>query len=125
MQEQYHREVMQIACRRAGRNTITDEPTGPVQLKFCVAADWLDSNIDLGLIDDFLHNQELHDDQLKDYLELKVQENRDNVTVEALNDNIRDGWQVCMNDTNWRSSIIKLFTAYVSIIRQKVLAQVI
>lgn len=38
-----------------GRNMITDESTGPVQLKYCDDENWVGLIISLGFIDDVLH----------------------------------------------------------------------
>lgn len=76
-------------------------------------------------IDDVSNCGQLHGDPLKTYLESKVQETENDVTIEALNDLVRKDLQICRNDSNARSRVENLVTSYVSILPRSGLAWVI
>lgn len=77
---------MQMIKQIYGFNTITDETIRPVQLKYCVEANWPDFIIGPGFIDHVLHHQKIYDYLLKTNLESNVQQNKDDVAIEALAD---------------------------------------
>lgn len=109
---------MQRERKLTGINTITKWASCPFQTKYCIDAEWLDSTIDLGVIDDVSHFNELPDDQRKTFLKSKRQEDKNDVISEALEDCAENHLLICMYESNARSGIRTFFTSYVSNIRQ-------
>lgn len=108
-----HKEVVQRATKLGGFNTITDESIFPVELRYCVNADWLDFIIDFGPIVDVLHYDGIHDVQLNINFESKEQEDEDGVTIKAL-DNFAWNDSRFVNDSNAGSRIKNLFASFFS-----------
>lgn len=101
---------MQRPRQLTALNLIMVESISSVQIKFCVDTDWLDFIIDRGFIDDFLYYVDLYDGRVRLFLESVIQENKDDETIEAVDEIGEKDLQTCMIDSNARFRVENLVT---------------
>lgn len=116
--DKYTREVTERARQLTGQETITEEATTPVHLKYCVDGEWLESLLDLNLIEDVSTYEDLEDQVLRRYLETKAEEAKDVVTRDTLDKLVEEELRTDMKDKNARSRIETLFVSYRSLLRR-------
>eukprot|EP00171_Calliarthron_tuberculosum_P004017 IDg4017t1 len=70
-----------------------------VQVKFCVDAEWIESLIDLGILDNVTSYDELTDDQLQTYFDKKAEESKEVLSLEKLDDLVAKQLRINMSDS--------------------------
>lgn len=109
---------MQRAKQLAGDMVFAPEATKPVQRKFCVDSEWLKTVIGLGFIPDVDSYEDLVGDDLHTYLESMAAASRDVMTIDILDQIVRQNLKIDMRDKDVRSRIKNLFVSYKSLFRR-------
>lgn len=116
--DRYAKEIEERARQLVGPDTVFTEAVTPVQLKFCVDAEWIESLIELGFIDGVSLYDDLSKQVLRDYLEKKSEESKNATTIDALGKLVTNNLRIDMTDTNARSRIENLFESYHVLLRR-------
>lgn len=96
----------------------------PVNLKFCVDAEWLESTVALGLIENIDNLDELSDTLLRAYLDSKAVDQKSSLTLDMLDSIIGKELCMVMTDKSAKARMESLFVSYLSILRRNGLAWV-
>lgn len=123
--DQYATEVTQRAKQLVGDNFVTSEVVTPVNLKFCVDAEWLESMIELDFIEDVDSYDGLSDGILRAYLEKKAETAKDVITMSVLDEIVRKDLRMNMHDANATSRIESVFVGYHQILRRNGLSWIV
>lgn len=116
--DQYAKEVSTRALQLLSTGTATSEAVRPVNLKFCVDAEYLQSTIDLGFIDDVDSYDNLNDDVLRAYLYKKGEECKESVNLSTFDSIISKELKMDMSDKNATSRVQNLFVLYHTLLRR-------
>ena len=114
--DQYSKEVT-ARVEQLTVSPATTEAVRPVNLKYCVDPEYLESAIDLGLIED-VENDDLTDIHLRKYLEGKAEESRETVSLEVLDEIVNRELRMNIRDKNARSRMESLFVTYHALLRR-------
>lgn len=113
--DQYANELTERA-KQFGESV--ERRTRPVELRFCIEIEYLESAIDLGFIREATSYNELTDEILRQYLAEKAEESNQAVKLEALDSIVR---RTLRMDVNYRSAKYRMksiFARYVTILRR-------
>lgn len=88
--DQYAREVNKIALQISGEDVLSTDISRPVQLKFCVNSEWLESVIHLRFIKGVTKYGDHTDNQLQMYPISKTESTKDVVTIDMLDKFVED-----------------------------------
>lgn len=116
--DQYATEVKERAKQLAAKDVVSTEVARPVNLKFCVDAEWIESLIALDFLDDVTTYEELSDTRLRAYLDDKAVESKEVVTLDVLDDLVAKELRINMADSNAQSRIENLFISYHTLLRR-------
>lgn len=122
--DQYCNEVLERA-RQIGKSSRSTENVRPVNIKFCVDPDYLESLIALNLIPDVKDYDSLTDDTLRAFLDEKAEESREATNLDSLDIIVEQQLRMDMKDRNAKSRMENLFVAYHTILRRNGLAWVV
>lgn len=129
--DQYVTEVKERAQQLVATGSVTTEAVRPVNLKFCVDADYLESVIELGLIKDgddqdaVTSVEALTSRTLRSFLNSKVKENKDTVDLSSLDSIIKSQLKMDMSDRNAQSRVENLFISYRTLLRRNGLGWIV
>lgn len=116
--DQYVTEIAERSKQLTAASTITTEAISPVNLKFCVDAEWIDSLIALGFIESISTVEELTDALLRDYLNGEAQESKEVMNLHSLDDIVKKELRTDMSDSNAKSRMRNLFVSYRAILKR-------
>lgn len=116
--DQYDREVKERAQQIVCEQVLSTDVAKPVQHKFCVDSEWLESVIELDYIKGVKSYDELTDANLCEYLESKAEPSKSVVTTDMLDKIFEDSLRMDMTDNDARSRIEDLFVTYKSLLRR-------
>lgn len=122
--DQYVSELTSRA-RQLNKCTNVSEPVRAVELKFCVDVDFIESSITLGFVENATSYEKLTDEQLRTFLEGRVQESKDVVTLDTLDKIVKNRLHTDMRNTNAKTRIQDLFASYNTILRNNGLLWII
>lgn len=108
-----------------GQEAISSEAATPLQMKFCVDAEWLGSLIELHFLPEVPSYDEVNDEQLRDYLSKKAEESKNVETIETLDLIVENELHTDMEDKDARSRIQTLFVSFKSLLRRNRLSWII
>ena len=123
--DQYTREVDARARQLLHGEVTSAEPVRPVNLKFCVDPQLLDSAIALDYIPDVSSYDELADDVLRTYLDSLSQESKDAMNLTVLDRMVETQLHMDMNVKSADARVQKLFMTYHTILRKNGLAWIL
>lgn len=115
--DQYKDEVSARALQLTDNGSST-EAVRPVNLKFCVDADWLESAVTLGFINDAESVDEVTDSILREYLDTKAEASKDTVTVDSIDALVDKELKMDMSDRSATSRMEALFAMYTTMLRR-------
>lgn len=113
--DQYANEVRSRA-QQLGSSSSSTEPVRPVDLKFCVDVEFLESSIALGFITDAPDYKSLTDEQVRNFLSKRAEESKEVVTLEKLDGIVSRELRTNMRNTNAAARMQDLFTNYHTIL---------
>lgn len=122
--DQYCREV-EARARQLVDGSSTTEVTRPANLKFCVDAEFLESKIALGFIEDVKDFASLTDAQLRTFLEERSKESKTVVTLDKLDSIVESDLRTNMKETSASTRMEDLFTSYHTILSRHALKWII
>lgn len=116
--DQYLKEVKARALQLAFVDSTTTVSVRPVNIFYCVDAEWLESTIELEYIPGVKTMSDLTDELLRQYLECEAEEEKDMMTIVNIDAVTKKELSMGMTDTSSRSRMKRLFTLYVSVLRR-------
>lgn len=120
----YAIEVKKRACQIVHED-VTTGAIKPVNIKFCVDAEWLVSTIALSFPTPVESIDQLTGSRLRAFLESKADESRGGVTLDKLDDIVSHELRINMRDSNATSKIQNLFVPYTTILRRSGLSWIV
>ena len=122
--DSYVTEVQERA-RQIVDSSVSTEPVKPVNLKFCVDAEWLESTVALGFIEPIDTVEQLTDERFRAYLDSKAEESKEVVSLSKLDELVSQELRTDMRDANATSRIQNLFINYMTLLRRHGLSWII
>lgn len=116
--DQYKNEIVERAKQLTLSNSISTEAIKPVNLKFCVNAEWIESLIALSFIGGVTDYKDLEDNTLREYLEKESEESKEVINLDTLDEIVKKELKTDMSDSNAKSLIRNLFVSYHSILKR-------
>lgn len=113
--DQYANEVLARA-QQLGTGSSSNEPVRPVDLKFCVNVEFLESSIALGFITGANDYKSLSDELVRTFLEQRAEESKEVVTLEKLDEIVSRELRTNMRNTNASARMQDLFASYHTIL---------
>lgn len=120
--DQYSKEVTARAQQLTIQGTTTTEAIRPVNLKYCVDPEYLESALALGFIKDISDYDALTDQVLRACLDEKAQESKEDLTLEALDNIFTSELVMDICDKNSKSRMETLFLSYYKMLRRNGIA---
>ena len=115
--DQYTNEVLARALQLSDSEQPA-EAGKPVDLKFCVEPEYLESAIALGFIPGVLSYRQLDDTTLRAFLDKKAEECKESVTLSSLDNFVSKNLKMDMQDSSAVSRMQSLFVSYHTLLRQ-------
>ena len=109
--EQYSKEVTSRAEQLAGASNKTAEDPRPIIIKYCVDADWLESIVFVGFIENVDSVDTLTNEQLLKYLEKKAEESKETLTAPILDSIVERELRMDMKDLSSKSRMEALLAS--------------
>lgn len=81
----------------------------PVDLKFCMDVDFLESSIDLGFITNDTSYEDLTDEQVRAFVETRSADSKEVVTLEKLDKIVKNELRTNMKNSNAKARMQDLF----------------
>lgn len=103
--DDYTPEVTELVLQITGKDILLTVVAKPVQIKFCVNSEWLESLIDLNFIKKVTSYDNQTNDQLRKYLESEAEFLKDVVTMDMLDKIVEQSISITMNDKHAKSRI--------------------
>ena len=122
--DSYVTEVQERA-RQIVDSSVSTEPVKPVNLKFCVDAEWLESTVALGFIEPIDTVEQLTDERFRAYLDSKAEDSKEVVSLSKLDELVSQELRTDMRDANATSRIQNLFVNYMTLLRRHGLSWII
>lgn len=113
--DQYANEVISRA-RQLRTSSSGTEPVRPVDLKFCVDVEFLESSIVLEFITDASNYEDLTDEQVRAFLAARATESKEVVTLDMLDDIVKRELRTNMKNNNATARMQDLFSSYITIL---------
>lgn len=104
-------------AHRLSTASSTTEPVSPVNITSCVNLDFLESTITLGFIDDVSTYEDVTDAAVQTFLEERVKESKDAVTLDVLEKIVRTELRTNMKHSNRKAGMYDLFCIFHTILR--------
>lgn len=114
--DQYEREVIERVCQIVGQDVISPNVDKPIQMKFCMNPEWLESLTELDFHPVVASCDKPRDKQLQEYLSKKANESSDAVTMETLVHIVKNELHNDMAYNDARSRIQTLFVSVKSLL---------
>lgn len=115
---QYRQYCNEVFARSAQLSDDSLEPLRPVNLKFCVDAQFLRSTIRLGFIEDVMSYEELTDTQLTAYLESMCGESTEFMTLSTLDALVKSKLRMNMREKSALRRMQYLFSSYDTLLEE-------
>ena len=122
--DQYCKEVLSRPAQRTATGSISTEAVQPVNIKYCVDPEYLESAIALGFIEATSYD-ELSEIDLREHLDQKAQESQETITLETLDEIVDINLRMNKKDKNSKSRMESLFVSYHSLLRRNGLSWLI
>lgn len=123
--DQYVREIASRSKQLTVSGSISTEPIRPVNIKYCVDPEIIESALALGFIEGHSNYDKLPESKLRAYLEKKAEESKEAVNLDTLDSIVRTELKMDMSDSNATSRMESLFMAYHKLLRINGLAWVL
>lgn len=115
--DQYSTTVLARA-NQLTKDNLTSEAIRPVELKFCVDAEWLESRIALGFLKEATDYATLTDDQVRAFLDKRCKESKKTVTLEQLDRIVAQKLRTNMGNRDAEARMEDLFTDYHTLLQR-------
>lgn len=122
--DQYCKEVISRAAQLTATGSISTEAIRPVNLKYCVDPEYLESAIALGFIEVISYDA-LSDSDLREHLNHKAEESQETATLDTLDDIVDRNLRMNMKDKFSKSRMESLFVSYHALLRRNGLSWLI
>lgn len=122
--DQYSNEVRSRA-KQLGSSSSSSEPVRPVDFKFCVNVEFLESSIALGFITGAKDYDSLTDEQVRHFLTKRAEESKEAVTLDKLDEIVGRELRTNMRNTNALARMQDLFSSYHTILARNGLKWII
>lgn len=99
-------------ARQLTNKALTTEAVRPVELKFCVEAEFLESSVALDFISDMYHYTQITNEQVPSLIDERCKESKETVTLEQLDTTVLQKLQVYMKNNNAKVRMQDLFSNY-------------
>lgn len=119
--DQYATESKARAQQLAAKDVDSTEISRPVNLKFCVEAEWVESVIALNFLDPFLKYDDVTYERSRKDLDDEIIESKEVVSLDVLDDLAAKELHINTADSNAQSRNEDLFVAYRMILCRNVL----